>query len=365
MQGIRENTSWEMHILLHRGGPLENQFKSFGPTTILKPAGYSKEKNILKKIRMRSGMAVKKRKLLFNKKQYDFVFNNTIANGSLLNIFSKKNIPVLTYVHELESVIKIFSSKGEAQETFRYTDLFISPSALVKNNLVKNHSIQPGKIFILPYYFPGYETPHAPANKALQRSSFLTKYNIPGNKFLVLAMGTANLRKGIDYFVEICKLVKTAKTNIHFVWIGSFTDKQLEEKIRLKITSYELEEDLTIIDDMPFHKNNLLPADVFLLPSREDPYPLVVLDAAFLKIPTIAFAGSGGAAEFINKKNGWLAEDFSLTKFAEKIVQLHQRPEEIVTAGTNAFEHAIYVHGNAKNFITRLNDIVTEIKNNR
>lgn len=365
MQGIRENTSWEMHILLHRGGPLENQFKSFGPTTILKPSGYSKEKNILKKIRMRSGMAVKKRKLLHSKIQYDFVFNNTIANGSLLNIFSKKNMPVLTYVHELESVIKIFSSKGEAQETFRYTDLFISPSALVKNNLVKNHSIQPEEIFILPYYFPGYETSYEPVDKALQRSLFLKKYNIPENKFLVMAMGTANLRKGIDYFVEICKLVKAMNTHVHFFWIGSFTDKQLEEKLYRKICEYGLETNITIIGDMPFDKNNLLPADIFILPSREDPYPLVVLDAAFLKIPAIAFAGSGGAAEFIGNNNGWLAEDFSLTKFAEKIVQLQQRPEEIVTAGTNAFEHAIYVHGNAKIFITRLNDIVTQIKSNK
>lgn len=313
---------------------------------------------------MRSGMALKKRNLLYSKIQYDFVFNNTIANGSLLNIFSKKNLPVLTYVHELESVINIFSVKGEAQKTFRNTNLFISPSELVKNNLVKNHKIQPEKIFILPYYFPGYDTPYEPVDKDLQRSLFLKTYNIPENKFLVMAMGTANLRKGIDYFVEICKLVKAMNTNIHFAWIGSFTEKQLEDKLYRKISKYGLEANITIIGDMPFHKNNLLPADIFILPSREDPYPLVVLDAAFLKIPTIAFAGSGGAAEFIGKKNGWLAEDFSLTKFAEKIVQLQQSPEEIIAAGINAFEGAMNIHGNAKNFIERLENIVSQIKNN-
>ncbi len=358
IQGIRENTSWKIHILLHRGGPLENSFTALGPVTILKPGTYSREKNLLKKVGMRAGMSIKKVLLHLEKTPYDFIFNNTIANGSLLNVFAQKRIPIITYVHELESVIQVFSKNGEAQKTFRYTNYYLSPSTLVKENLVSKHAIPENKISILPYYFPGYDQ-HTIPDKADSQLQFLKKYQLPGNKFLVFAMGTANLRKGIDYFIEIAKLV--AHPGIHFVWIGSFTDKTLEKTIQEKIAAYQLGTHITIIEDMPFDKYNLLPADIFLLPSREDPYPLVVLDAAFLGIPTMAFAYTGGATEFIGKENGWLIEDFSLPTFAEKILYLEQRRDEIQVAGKQAFAHAMKIHGNAKAFISILNKTISSL----
>lgn len=360
MQGIKENTSWEMHTLLNRGGPLEDRFKIFGPVTILKPGTYTKEKNPLKKIYMRAGMSFRKGLLHFKKIHFDFVFNNTIANGRLLKIFAAKKIPIVTYVHELESVIQIFSKNGEAQKTFQYSKLFLSPSNLVRENLLLNHAIPDERIFIFPYYFPGYAGQTLP-DKALHRSQFLQEYKLPDHKFLLFAMGTANLRKGIDYFIEIAHLVGVPQ--IHFVWIGSFTDKTLEKDMRGKIAGYQLENNLTVIEDMPFDKYNLMPADIFLLPSREDPYPLVILDAAFLQIPAMAFAGTGGATEFIGKENGWLIQAFSLPTFAEKIKYLEQHKAEIHKAGQNAFEHAMQLHGNPENFMRLFQKLINQLFN--
>ncbi len=363
LQLIQENNLWKINILLHRGGPLEEKFKAVGNIIILKPAAYSKEKNIFKKTSMKAGMLFKKWKLLFFSPRYDFVFNNTIANGSLVKIFHKKQIPVISYIHELENVIAYFSKNDEAQETFLYSKKFIVPSNIVRENLLQNHHIPPGKIISLKYYFPGYEQALTEADKKNKTKEFLTAYKIPENKFLVFGMGTADLRKGFDYFVEICALVSDQESSIHFVWLGNYTDPNFENEMENVIQQKKLEKNITLTGKVPFHKLNLLPADLFLMTSREDPYPLVVLEAAFVQIPAIAFDGAGGAAEFIEDDAGWRIHDFSLTTFAEKIIYLKNNPSEIILAGRNAREKAMSWHGSKLKTLNQLKNIETQILN--
>jgi glycosyltransferase involved in cell wall biosynthesis len=47
--------------------------------------------------------------------------------------------------------------------------------------------------------------------------------------------------------------------------------------------------------------------DVFALTSREDPFPLVMLEAGSLGIPVVCFAGSGGTQEFVQDDAGLIA----------------------------------------------------------
>lgn len=358
---IRENNLWKINIILHRGGPLEEKFKAVGNTIILKPAAYSKEKNIFKKTSMKAGMLFKRWKLSSFSPQYDFVFNNTIANGSLIQNFHKNKIPVVSYIHELENVIAFFSNHGEAKKTFLSSDMFIVPSNIVRENLLQNHTIPQEKIFSLKYYFPGYENELTVDDRKNKTKDFLLKYKVPKNKFLVFGMGTADLRKGFDYFVEICSLVSVKDTSIHFVWLGDYTNPIFKIEIEKVIHQNKLEDKITLTGNIPFDKLNVLPANLFLMTSREDPYPLVVLEAAFLRIPCIAFKNSGGAAEFIEENAGWLIEGFSLHTFAEKIIYLKNHPGELEEAGKIASEKAKSMHGNKLHTLNQLINIEKQI----
>src|SRR5205814_4023764 len=46
--------------------------------------------------------------------------------------------------------------------------------------------------------------------------------------------------------------------------------------------------------------------DVFLLSSREDPFPLVALEAAQCGLPILCFADSGGMQEFVEGDAGYV-----------------------------------------------------------
>ena len=45
-------------------------------------------------------------------------------------------------------------------------------------------------------------------------------------------------------------------------------------------------------------------ADLLLLPSIEDPFPLVMMEAGLAGLPIVAFDGSGGASEVIGRDGG-------------------------------------------------------------
>jgi glycosyltransferase involved in cell wall biosynthesis len=68
-------------------------------------------------------------------------------------------------------------------------------------------------------------------------------------------------------------------------------------------------------------------SDIFLLTSREDPFPLVMLEAASRSLPIVCFANSGGAPEFVEKDAGLIVPDFNTDKMAEEVMRLLSLPE--------------------------------------
>ncbi|MCX7954404.1 MAG: glycosyltransferase [Bacteroidales bacterium] len=59
-------------------------------------------------------------------------------------------------------------------------------------------------------------------------------------------------------------------------------------------------------------------ADVFLLTSLVDPYPLVMLEAAYLQKPIIAFI-RGGVSEFVKKGMGKIVSYYCVEKLKNAI----------------------------------------------
>ncbi len=85
--------------------------------------------------------------------------------------------------------------------------------------------------------------------------------------------------------------------------------------------------------------------DLFILPSREDPFPLVCLEAAMCGLPVLCFRDAGGMPEFVEEDAGFVVPFEDTKKLAEKIVQLHDDPELRERLGRQAREkvHARHV----------------------
>ena len=78
------------------------------------------------------------------------------------------------------------------------------------------------------------------------------------------------------------------------------------------------------------HQNNYLEYfamfDALCLTSREDPFPLVVLECAALGKPVLCFADSGGTSEFIEDDCGTIVPYLDIQAMAADVVQLIDNP---------------------------------------
>lgn len=105
----------------------------------------------------------------------------------------------------------------------------------------------------------------------------------------VLMLGSATRRKGADLFATAAA-EPGWPAGTRFLWVGSGP-----EEARLRRCGEHTRWVATRPDPRPL----LAAADLLLLPSRDDPSPRVVAEAAARGVPTACFATSGGAADFV------------------------------------------------------------------
>jgi len=94
---------------------------------------------------------------------------------------------------------------------------------------------------------------------------------------LAIGIGYADLRKGFDLFLQVWRGVQRRRGNAHLLWVGAI-DPTLRTYLGTEIDA--------AISAGRFHMTGwrddvgeiLSAADLFLLPSREDPYPAVALE---------------------------------------------------------------------------------------
>ncbi|MBI1344181.1 MAG: glycosyltransferase [Terrimonas sp.] len=346
-----QNGDASAKLILFRGGPLEMEFRKLTEVVVLKPTGYLANKNIMDRFLDYLQFRYRLWKVIGQIRESDIVLSNTVANGNLIRkIKYRKKVKVLSYIHELESVIEYFNVKKDAQFTFEKSDFFLSPCKAVTDNLVARHKIDPDKIFHLPYYFP-QDTAVTPANDPLKRNDFFQKLKIPEGKFYVVGMGTVTHRKGVDLFFEVCRNVVPIDKTICFVWMGAFDDEVLKASLMEQARQAEILENFVLTGKIERDPGVLGFFDLFFLSSREDPYPLVVIEAAFNKLPSLYFKGSGGIEALINEDAGWGVSDFNVSAMAGKILQLKSDRTLISRAGNLAYTKAMALHGDEK-FIT-------------
>ena len=84
--------------------------------------------------------------------------------------------------------------------------------------------------------------------------------------------------------------------------------------------------------------------DIFALLSREDPFPLVVMEAAALQVPTVCFDKAGGSAEFIEHDAGIVVPYLDCRAFANACLGLLSDPIQRKTMAAKAMERVRLHH---------------------
>ncbi|WP_031526905.1 glycosyltransferase family 4 protein [Dyadobacter crusticola] len=349
-----------MHLLLCSGGELEKEFEEVVTITRLyqnyKVAPHPFTGKLLKKVHLyklyeeRSTQKGNDRLIAeLEAQNIGLVFVNSIANSGVYHDFLTflHHVPLVLFVHELAMSVKMYSHEKHLNFLLRKTDHLIAVSHAVANYYVKKYNFPVAHVST----FTLIDHEHIDRKLRTVQHDILEKtYRIPNDAIVIGGCGNAEWRKGNDIFNWIAKRVihKTAPLPVYFVWIGAGPQHEIYELIESDIRLMGLSDRIILVPPTPFALDYINRFDVLMLSSREDPYPLVVLEAALQEIPVVCFEDAGGAPELIESDAGFVVPYMDISAASDAIIQLVLDPALRETLGRKGRQKVLERHNTEK-----------------
>jgi len=192
------------------------------------------------------------------------------------------------------------------KKVYNNFDLIITQSRYMRDDLVENFGTDIKKIAVI--YNP------VDIKTISEKSTQKTATPLKKEKINLLAVGRLSHQKGFDVLVE---MMSKLDDRFHLNILGEGEDKKALEQ---QIKELKIEDKVTLLGfcDNPYAY--MKESDFFILSSRYEGLPNVVLEANACGLATIAFNTPGGTAEIIeDRKTGILVDEFSALSLAENI----------------------------------------------
>ena len=334
-------------ILIIKDGELTNEFKTLGKTYCWNKIKIKTSGSLSDRVTFRLkkwATQIHRKLILFYVRDTSIVFMNTITTGQIQKALLHLRCQYICYVHEMNAAMQYATTKDALAVVLNHTNLFIACSQAVKNNLVLNHGIQSETIKVLNTALPEVYREKKPHFEFIV--SFKNKFNIPAGAIVIGIAGAGEWRKGVDFFFPLIRLYfhLFPDSGAYFVWKGFDSENN---SAFFNMFDFKKGFHAKRIILLP-HGNDAIKTiscfDIHLLLSREDPYPLVVLEAASLAIPTVCFADAGGTAEFIEDDCGCVVPYADLIEMATKLNNLVNNNALRYEMGLNAQRKVIERH---------------------
>jgi O-antigen biosynthesis protein len=319
IEWLRDTKGVRPKIILRHGGPLVPKFYQLGPVLELDSLfSFNTER-------------IKEKLLRFCGNSNSLVYINTLVSGDVAAHLSRLQIPIITHAHELENAIKRWCVKEELEHLIGLTDHFIAASPPVARNLESTHRVSRERTTTVHAFIKCQEKNSNP----LSRIAIRRQKRLPEEGFIIFGCGTTDWRKGPDLFIDVADQAnRLGLKDGYFFWVGIDTG-ELEE-LQAKIRKLNLQHRVFFLGEVQDARSYFAAGDVFLLTSREDPFPLVCLEAADCGLPIICFDKVGGMPDFVQNDAGYVVPFNDTRGMAEKVAFLCAHQEELIQRGATA-----------------------------
>lgn len=246
-----------------------------------------------------------------SKKNYDIIYNNTILNMSIskeLKRYSQKSKLIL-HVHELQNMI--LEKSPNADQYFPHVDHFICASKAVENNLINNWHVTNSTVI--------YE---------MSNINKLKSSRILESRIIIGGAGGVTKRKGVDLFIETAShiLKSNSVLDIQFQWLGNISKEDLDYYQQM-LKKLKIDKSFKFLGEKADTSGFFKSISVFLMTSREDPFPLVCIEAGSNGIPILLFDRTTGTQEVVEDLEYLRAPQFDTDSLANKTISLLKNKE--------------------------------------
>ena len=331
----------QMHLLLGDGGPLLEAYQAICPVTIWPTPDRYVVGAVADKVLGKVGLwqTFHDRQLQAQQREVraqlaldsvDLVLVNTVTSSRWFGQLAiPETTPVVTFVHELDMSVRLYTRPDELAYLLKRTTRLLAVSKATARYYEQQHGFDPARITL----YTLIDTPSLERNvqQARQQPDVYASHGLPAHALIVGGCGNAEWRKGNDLFVTLARQVIGRELNdttapVHFVWVG-VPAGSLRDDLLLDIRKAGLDGRVHLIPPTPEVLRYMSRFDVFVLCSREDPYPLVVFEAGLCQVPVVCFDGAGGAPELVETDGGFVVPYLDLDAMSSRVLDLLQQPE--------------------------------------
>ena len=271
---------YKVTVLSPKDGDLRDEILQVGADVIIDPNAFAKEQDCE----------------YLKKYNFAFCICNTYINALIYSYLSKF-IPSILWIHDnlnektANLIMPVLSTSKDIYAASKLTKSYMTPY---------NKNIK-----ILTY----------PANDVVGN---IRKCNADGHKPRIAVCAALQPRKGQDIFIEaVKKLPENIRKNAEFLLLGE--ESQVGYKEVLENMCQDVPE-IKFVDAIktPAEYHNFIDGlDILCCPSREDPCPLVVLDAFMHGVPVIVSDHVGQKDIIHNKKDGYIFKNEDIDELSQ------------------------------------------------
>lgn len=303
LRWLADHGGARFRIILRAGGRLEERFASTGRVLNLG----------LGPRRERLDASVQRRLLSYCGPDVRVIYANTAAVGDVVESLDPLGCPVLAHIHELETML----AHNIGHERFRMlaerAARYVVPAAAVAENLIQRHGVRDDLISVVPEYLAD---DYGAGSDSLAPGLGQTR--------TVLGAGTTDWRKGPDLFVRLAAACRrrAPADDLRFVWVGAPTEGGQLEQLRTAAREDGVGEVVVFVGEQSDLRSFYHSAAVFVSTSREDPYPVVCLEAAAHGLPIICFGDAGGIRDFVRDDAGRVVPHLDVDAMADALIAM-------------------------------------------
>jgi len=238
--------------------------------------------------------------------------NTIVIDPIFLRLAKLMKVKIITHFHELPNAYR-FISEDHLKLIIGASDICIGCSSVVCEKIEElgHKNVQLLHSFI--------DTKLIEKQKRLTSNDVKKELKVSPNDFVWLISGSVTYDKGVDYLPEILNCLENEKLII--IWLGKCHKDGLLYYVQTILENKWPEKVLFLDALKDNYYDYLASADGLLMLSRQDSFPLVMLEANYLGIPIVSF-NSGGVNELINESNGIVVNSWNAIDLASAMKQM-------------------------------------------
>ncbi len=317
---------FKVTIVLLQGGQMVTQYAQYAQVVVLDDPALAGENSIRLLRRLRTEDA-------------QVAIVNTTVSAEILPMLREAGYRTVALIHEMASVYDQMNLRPQMTLAADHADQIVFPAPLVQAQFETYLGRSLPRAQVRPQGLYLHELASSDA-LAQHRARLRAELGINADTTLLLGVGYVDHRKGGDLFVRTLARLRELGRKVEAIWIGH-ADIHFLPQIEA------LARDLGVADHMRFlgRQQDPVPfyaaSDVFLLSSREDPFPSVVLEAMAARLPCVMFTGTTGC-EVLAERGLALAvggqDPAGMAQAVESLIDHPERRGQMVTAARDYIE---------------------------